>query len=174
SGRYFGWMCMSIRQPSVSGSASIASAGNRRVLSMELTGHLRYRARSQTFEKLPRTTRGVLGIGRKDDQEKTILTGKCKARNVKDRMVRHGKSVQCQHAEYCGKPGKQDGHLERHHDKSRPRMVRPSSHVDGIADSGDPVLQQVAREAAQDTADQYNQGNPVAMEADGLGELLDR
>src|SRR4029077_16727299 len=61
-------------------------------------GHLRNRARIQPFEKLARCYTVVLLVRRKDDQKKSVFRSKDETRHVEHRMIRHGQSVQRQHA----------------------------------------------------------------------------
>src|SRR5205807_7355751 len=98
---------MSRRQPTVLITASNTSGANFpanlgancRNVAMILTGDLRNGAGVQAFQELARALRVVFWIGGKHDQEKTVLARQHKARHVEDRMVRHGETIQSEHAE---------------------------------------------------------------------------
>src|SRR3984885_13331307 len=52
-------------------------------------------------------------------------------------------------------------------------MIRLSANVQRVVDRGHPVLHEVAGEAADDAADQYDQRNFVAVKTNFLGESFD-
>src|SRR6266567_6611162 len=99
-----------------------------------LAGHLRDRAWGKTFQEFARACGVVLLVGRKHDQEETIFRCQRETGHIEDGMVGHGQAVQGEHAEYRRDAGEEDGHFERDHDESRPRMVRLSADVQRVGD----------------------------------------
>ena len=53
-------------------------------------------------------------------------------------------------------------------------MKRPSPDVDGIGDDRHPILHRVGRDAADQSANQYNQRHAVLVKANRFGKPLDR
>ena len=82
-----------------------------------------------------------LGISRLDAQEEAVARHRRKLVNVEQRVIRHGQSVQSEHAKYSRQSGEQHRQLERRNDKCRPGIVRPPADVQRIVDHVDPILQ---------------------------------
>src|ERR1035438_3271404 len=128
---------MSRRQPTLLMRASNSSGANfrafLRTFAMILTGDLRNGAGVQAFQELARAFRVVFGIGGKHDQEKTILARQRKARDVEVRVVRHGQTIQREHAEHRRDAAEQNRHLERYDDERWPGVIGTATYVDGVA-----------------------------------------
>src|SRR6202171_6552189 len=125
---------MSMRQPPSKAEATTTVATEIGRRGSILARHLRHRARSKAFQKLSRLAWIVFLVGRKHDQEKTVLRSQRKSRHIKYRMIRHGQPVQCQHAEYGRDSREQNCHLACNADQCRPRMRRFSTNVEWIVD----------------------------------------
>src|ERR1700731_245603 len=108
-----------------------------------LAWHLRDRTWIEALKKAARGRRVVLDIGGKHDQEKPIPGSARKARHVEDRVIRHGQTVERQHAEYGRDAGKQNGRLEGDDDKSRPRMIWFAANVERGSDGRHPILHHI-------------------------------
>src|SRR5690349_4610843 len=97
---YFGWSCMSWRQPAPISAAVMMkrhhAAGKadgvreRRPL-IGNGGHL---PRSERLQKRARAFQIELGVSRFDAQEEAVAAGEREARNVEHRMIRLRQSVQ--------------------------------------------------------------------------------
>src|SRR2546423_3567558 len=70
-----------------------------------------------------------------DAKKEAIAAGKREPRHVEDRVIRHRKAVQGQHAEHSRQGGDEDGALEDDWDERRPAEQRPAADVPGILDS---------------------------------------
>src|SRR6266481_4014635 len=67
--------------------ARAGTVASTSIMRCVLIWHLRYRPRAQALQKATNFHRVVFGVGGKHDQEKSVLSGKSKARHIKDRMV---------------------------------------------------------------------------------------
>ena len=54
-----------------------------------------------------------------------------------------------------------------------PGMIRLAADIHRIADDRNPVLHEVSGQAADDSADQHDQGNFVVMKSDGFRQAFD-
>ena len=131
--------------------------------------------RGPRFSRKLRTSVGLyLGSEENTIRKNLSLRGEGEARHVEHRVIGHGQAVERQHAEHGEDPAKQDRHLKRHDDERGPGVIRPAADVHRITDNRNPVLHEVAAQAAEQGADQHHQRNFVAMEADGFRQALDR
>src|SRR3954447_26935319 len=130
--RYFGWLCMSWRHAETASRLTPANASSRSARRrpprfpnsqsrIPLLCDVIDLSRPETLKK--RTRRGVieLRIRRFDGQEEAILTGVFgKPRHVEHRVIRHGQTVQDEHAEDRRKRREENRELERDRDEHRP------------------------------------------------------
>src|SRR5258708_6471586 len=89
-------------------------------------------------------------------------------------MVRHGETIQREHAEYRRDAAAQNRQLERHNDERRPGMIGTATHIDRVTDDRHPILHKVAGEASDDGADQRYQRHAVLVESDCIGQFFHR
>src|SRR5919108_5252451 len=85
SGRYFGWLCMSCRQP--------VSAMTDNAAAMSLVLDFIDLSRSQGLEKLERLHAVELRIRGLDREEQLVLARANERRHVEDRVIRHRQPV---------------------------------------------------------------------------------
>src|SRR5215472_5913774 len=112
SGLKRGWSCISCRQPAKTKTEiPRTNIPSFRVLPI-LAGHLRNRDGAQRFEESACLCFVVLVVAGKNNQEETILGYPRKLGNVEHRVIRHGKSVQREHAEYGRQHREQNRELE--------------------------------------------------------------
>src|SRR4029450_4711596 len=109
--------------------------------------------RAQSFEEAPRSLDVELRVLRLDAKEETIAAGERETRDVEDWMVGLRQPVQRQHAEDARQCRQQDRALEGHRDECWPAVKRFAADVHRIRDRRDPVLQQVAADAAGGAAE---------------------
>src|SRR5688572_14556362 len=110
SGRYFGWLCMSCRQP--------AAATRQNAAANSLWLDLIDFPCSEALEKCARPVAVELWILRFDREKKTILAGVfAKAFDVEHRVVRHRQPVHQDHRQHGRERGEQDRHLEGDRDE---------------------------------------------------------
>src|SRR6185436_77537 len=154
SPRYFGWLCMSWRQPEASMIAATAQAArprlhlllrvgthphareisrNRapsldRVLKRRLLLDIAHFFGAQTLQKASRPRVVELRILRFDRQEEPILAGVLgEALDVEHRVVGHRQPVEREHAEDRRQRGKKDRQLEGDRHEHRPAQIRAAA-----------------------------------------------
>src|SRR4051812_22858790 len=101
---YFGWSCMSRRQPDTTINARAATAAKKNCLPLSVVGSVgngRDLPRVQRFEKAARRFQLELGILRLDAQEEAVAARQGEARHVEHRVIRLRQAVQREHAEHA-------------------------------------------------------------------------
>ena len=101
SGMYFGWSCMSCRQPAPARAASSQQPAHAcEHLDPMLVRNFRHLPRLQSLQKLARLLAIEQRVGGFDAQEETVARCQRESRHVEHRMVRHGQPAQRQQSQH--------------------------------------------------------------------------
>src|SRR5688500_1717546 len=112
SGRYFGWLCMSCRQPAAATRQNAAA----RSLRLDLIDF----PCSEALEKCPSPLPVEAWIVRFDRQEQAVLARMfAEALDVEHRVVRHRQPVHQDHRQDGREGSEEYRHIERHRDERR-------------------------------------------------------
>ena len=173
SGSYFGWSCMSCRQPgdeqrerapSASDAAVAIGARHQCSTSDTLRGSRRSRKRRVSVAV-------ELRIGRPRCRGRSGRASREReARHVEDRVVRHRQPVQREHAEHRRERGaSRTVHLEGDRDERRPAVERPAADVERVVDRPrSSTASAEAADAAGDAAEQHEQRQPAVVDVQRL------
>ncbi len=115
-----------------------------------------------------------LGVACFDAKEEAAARGHGEPGGVEHGVVGHRQAVEAEHPEDGGQRGEQDRQLERDRHQCRPASERSAADVDRVMDHRREVHHAERRRRAGQSADQHEQGQPVAREADRLGQAVDR
>src|ERR1051326_4222557 len=168
-----GWLCMSWRQPErIENDAAANSNHAVRICARRLIGHLRNLLRIEALQQLSRIGDAEARVLRLNTEKEPVTAGAYEVGRVKDWMIGLRQAVQRQHAENCGQRSAKNRAFKRHGDERGPGVERLSTHVDGIVDYGNPVLERITANHPQQGANQHNQGDAIVMRANRLGRLF--
>src|SRR6266542_197349 len=159
--RYFGWLCMSWRQPVITTRekaegrrqrAFTQRAGRRRSASRipdpasRLLGDIVHLRGAEILEERARPGVIELRIDRLDREEEAVLARvRGEPFDVEHGVIRHRKAVQPEHPQDRGERGEENRQLERHRDEHRPAQIRAAFDVQWNRDRRDPRLQSEPR-----------------------------
>src|SRR5271166_234314 len=176
---------MSSRQPASNSRANTASTNAavlppsnllKVIISLcagRLMRHLRNRNRLQTLHKPLCINNIKLWIGGFHTQEELVACHSGELFHVEQWVIRHGQTIQGEHAKDTRESGEQNRHFERRNDERRPRVIGLTANIQRIGNDIDPVLQRKARKTAQQSAEQHDQWYTALVEADCLTGFLD-
>ena len=95
-------------------------------------------------------------------------------RNVENRMMGVGQSVQREHTEHRGERCPQNGQLKGDGNKGRPAIERAAANVQRVGDRRSPVLKPKSSDAPGQAAEKRNGRHQIAFQAEGVRKTFDR
>src|SRR5439155_649648 len=147
------------------------SRGERRAASLF---DFRDDPRSQTEQEAPRAIGVELRIARFDADEEAVLGGEGEGGHVEDRMVRLRQPVERERPQHGGEGREEDRGLEGGRNEGGPAVEGLAPDVHRVLDDRRPVLEAVPRHQPRDTAEEHQQRQARMVEAEGLGQRLER
>src|SRR5579863_10011729 len=181
SDTYFGWTCMSRRQPARTPANSTAAATARAIrparrpkANLPSSGgpssdiNFEDSIGIQALQKRFRPCKIELLIARGDAQKKPVGPRLGELREIEHRKILRGQPVQRQHAKSCRQSRSQHRKFEGDRNPGRPAIVGAPADVPRQADHVRVVAHEKARQPAQNAADQDDQRQPGLLESDRL------
>src|SRR6188472_3381351 len=163
---------MSWRQASEPSAASAAAVTY--AIATGLARNSRYLERTQCLEKPEGLLELEFRIPSLDAQEEAVSAGQRKPRHVEHRMIGHWQTIQRQHAQHGRQRGDEDGALEGDRNEHRPAVVRLAGDVERVRNACRPILKGVSADAAAESPEEHDEGQPGVRLPERLVEFLDR